>query len=269
MSPSVLLRLLLLSTSALSTLALASPSAESTSAHAEWLDTPVPGALSGEKIMKDVPSYVLDYAPLVHLSEEEIYWPSLVDDHLLHTTPSLNFTPVEESEQHPTASNLGDFNKYDDGAFVYLQSKDMVETMPAWLTSEKNIPVVQGAELEKSQEKSKKRGGKKHGSKTGGRSPAPAYLVVAEKDDGVVDAFWFFFYSYNLGNTVFGIGFGDHVGDWEHTVVRFKDGLPESMFVSEHAFGQTYTYDSLEKYGKRVSHVFFHFYIREYPKNPY
>jgi len=253
MSPSIV-RLLLLSTSALSTLAHASPSPESTSAHAEWLDTPVPGALSGEKIMKDVPSYVLDYAPLVHLSEEEIYWPSLVDDHLLHTTPSLNFTPMQESEQHPTTSNLGDFNKYDDGAFVFLQSKDLVETMPAWLTSEQNIPVVQGVGLQKAQEGSERRGGKKkEGSQTGGRSPAPAYLLVAEKEDGVVDAFWFFFYSYNLGNTVFGIGFGDHVGDWEHTVVRFKNGVPESMFVSEHAFGQTYTFDAMEKYGKRVS----------------
>lgn len=230
-------------------------------AHAEWLDHSTPTELlNDQKPMKDIPSYVLDFAPLVHLSEEEVYWPSLMDEHLLHTTPLSNFTSVPESERHPTIRNLADFNKYDDGKFVYLQSEDDVQTDPAWLTSEHNIPVPPPASPEDEEAAAaqsvgtKKRGGKqKKVSKIGGRSPAPAFLIVIEKEEGVVDAFWFFFYSFNLGNTVFGIGFGDHVGDWEHTVVRFRDGVPEFMFVSEHAFGQTYTFDAMEKYGKRVS----------------
>jgi len=76
-------------------------------------------------------------------------------------------------------------------------------------------------------------------------------LVVIEKDNGVVDAFFFFFYSYNLGNKVFNVRFGNHVGDWEHTVVRFQHGKPKAVFFSEHSFGEAYTYDALEKIGKR------------------
>lgn len=86
-----------------------------------------------------------------------------------------------------------------------------------------------------------------------GRSGAPAVLVVVDKGNGVVDAFWFFFYSFNQGNMVFNIRFGNHVGDWEHTLVRFRDGEPESVFLSEHDFGEAYTYKAVEKIGKRVS----------------
>lgn len=89
----------------------------------------------------------------------------------------------------------------------------------------------------------------------GGRSDAPAVLVVVPKGDGVVDAFWFFFYSYNLGNTVFNVRFGNHVGDWEHTTVRFHNGVPKAVFFSEHAFGEAYTWDAVEKIGRRVSYA--------------
>jgi hypothetical protein len=71
----------------------------------------------------------------------------------------------------------------------------------------------------------------------------------------VVDAFWFFFYSYNLGNAVFNIRFGNHVGDWEHTVVRFQHGEPKAVFFSEHSFGEAYTWDAVEKKGNRVSRI--------------
>ncbi|TDZ40752.1 Vacuolar protein sorting-associated protein 62 [Colletotrichum trifolii] len=90
-------------------------------------------------------------------------------------------------------------------------------------------------------------------SQTGqdGRSAAPATLVIVEKEDGIVDAFWFFFYAYNLGQTVLGMRFGNHVGDWEHSVVRFQHGKPRAVFLSEHAAGQVYTYEALEKRGVR------------------
>ena len=73
------------------------------------------------------------------------------------------------------------------------------------------------------------------------------------KDDGVVDAFWFFFYSFNKSNSVFNVVFGNHVGDWEHTTVRFQHGVPKAIFFSEHSFGEAYTWEAVEKSGKRVS----------------
>lgn len=90
--------------------------------------------------------------------------------------------------------------------------------------------------------------GDKHRPTEGGRSSAPAVLVVVPKEDGIVDAFWFFFYSYNLGNTVLNVRFGNHVGDWEHTTVRFVNGTPSEVYLSEHNFGAAYTYDAIEKY---------------------
>ena len=87
----------------------------------------------------------------------------------------------------------------------------------------------------------------------GGRSEAPAILIVVDKGDGVVDAFWFYFYSFNLGNVVFNIRFGNHVGDWEHSLVRFRDGIPKAVFFSEHSSGEAYRYEAVEKIGKRVS----------------
>ncbi|KAF7543788.1 hypothetical protein G7Z17_g10462 [Cylindrodendrum hubeiense] len=84
-----------------------------------------------------------------------------------------------------------------------------------------------------------------------GYSKAPAILVVVDKGSGIVDAFWFFFYSYNLGQTVFDIRFGNHVGDWEHCMVRFENGVPRGIFFSEHEGGQAYAFEAVEKRGDR------------------
>ncbi|KAK4185265.1 hypothetical protein QBC35DRAFT_504119 [Podospora australis] len=80
-----------------------------------------------------------------------------------------------------------------------------------------------------------------------GYSKAPAVLVLVDKGSGILDAFWFFFYSYNLGQTVLKIRFGNHVGDWEHCMIRFQDGIPRAMFLSEHAGGKAYTWHAMEK----------------------
>jgi hypothetical protein len=86
-----------------------------------------------------------------------------------------------------------------------------------------------------------------HKPDSDGFSQAPAVLVVVDKGSGIVDAFWFFFYSYNLGQTVLGIRFGNHVGDWEHCMVRFEHGVPRGVFFSEHEGGQAYAWEAVEK----------------------
>ncbi|XWW98778.1 hypothetical protein V2A60_006780 [Cordyceps javanica] len=80
-----------------------------------------------------------------------------------------------------------------------------------------------------------------------GYSAAPAVLVLVDKGEGVLDAFWFFFYSYNLGQTVLSMRFGNHIADWEHCMVRFKDGAPQGMYLSEHEGGQAYAWEAMEK----------------------
>lgn len=90
-----------------------------------------------------------------------------------------------------------------------------------------------------------------HKPDANGYSRAPAVLILVDKGSGIVDAFWFFFYSYNLGQTVLGIRFGNHVGDWEHCMMRFENGEPRGLFFSEHEGGQAYAWEAVEKRGDR------------------
>jgi hypothetical protein len=80
-----------------------------------------------------------------------------------------------------------------------------------------------------------------------GYSKAPAVLVMVDKGSGILDAFWFYFYAFNLGQTVLRMRFGNHVGDWEYSMVRFENGVPRAMFLSEHEGGKAYLWDALEK----------------------
>ncbi|KLU92713.1 hypothetical protein MAPG_11700, partial [Magnaporthiopsis poae ATCC 64411] len=191
---------------------------------------------------KQVPDYVLRHAPLVHLHSGESFWPASVAEHvkhmraLNHTAPPGD-TADDEDRDSRTLLNLTDLdslNAIHGGAAVYLTSTDDVETRPNWLSSRDAMPRSQNDE-------------------SNGRSTAPVVLVLVEKEtaaDGeptVLDAFWFFFYSYNLGQTVLGLRFGNHVGDWEHCMVRFVRGEPTAMFLSEHAGGQAYAWRALEK----------------------
>ncbi|GKT46120.1 putative vacuolar protein sorting-associated protein TDA6 [Colletotrichum spaethianum] len=86
-----------------------------------------------------------------------------------------------------------------------------------------------------------------HRPRQDGFSEAPSVLILVDKGSGIVDAFWFFFYSYNLGQTVLGIRFGNHVGDWEHCMIRFENGKPGGIFLSEHSGGQAYDFHAVEK----------------------
>ncbi|KAK3718061.1 Vacuolar protein sorting-associated protein 62 [Vermiconidia calcicola] len=316
-----------------------------------------------EKAKRDIPQYVYDYAPYVHLFSGESFWPGDLAEHLVHTSPHVNHTKILDLDHHRNLTNLHELNDYECGVHgkfthVFLQSEDNVEERPSWLTGIKNIPSaarvvdeeedddpiwpdsddskhydtaphnhqsqVELAETSKTinaedwdlgwpaltKSENGRCGGYSgftcKGSKFGhccsiygwcgkgdafcgqacdpvagkcndpfeplpkprsdlrrrglqvtnrgrepspaGKSSAPAILVVVPKDDGIVDAFWFFFYSFNLGQKVFNIRFGNHIGDWEHTLIRFKDGKPISAAVSEHDFGAAWAWEALEKY---------------------
>ncbi|KAL9047454.1 MAG: hypothetical protein Q9206_006775 [Seirophora lacunosa] len=176
-------------------------------------------------------------------------------EHLEHVTPHLNYTPISATPSSFNLSNLNKLDEYDDGRFVYLKSDDNVEERPDWLGGEKNIPIDPGELFHQLPREQQNRQQpieiSSNGPVSGGRSDAPAVLVVIDKGGGIVDAFWFFFYSYNLGNTVFNVRFGNHIGDWEHSLVRFHHGKPQKVFVSEHYWGQAYTYGAVEKMGER------------------
>ena len=221
-----------------------------------------------ERKLREIPQYVLDYAPYVHLFSKEQYWPSDVAEHLAHTSQRINYTEIVGN-----ARGLVDLDKLNDedhigvGHNIYLQSIDDVEGNPDWLSGRRNIPngLQTNINVESVSQSTRATARPPHWDlrrrqiesppnpnaqnlDAFGRSNAPAYLVVVPKEDGVVDAFWFFFYSFNKAPKVLNIQFGNHIGDWEHTVVRFRNGVPESVACSEHFFGSAYSYDALEKY---------------------
>ena len=54
-----------------------------------------------------------------------------------------------------------------------------------------------------------------------------------------------------LTPSVLGLRYGNHVGDWEHTMVRFINGVPDVVYYSEHASGTAFKYSVVEKIGVR------------------
>ena len=211
-----------------------------------------------------IPDYVYAHAPLVHLHVEEKYWPGDMQEHLDHVTPKLNYTAI--SSHSPQLELLDSLNEWERGWSVFLTSNDNPEERPPWLGGEENIPnpYVEDQTNIDEQETSHDQAHSNQWFLSSapdphiapseakhlrpGYSPAPAVLVVVEKPNNITDAFWFFFYSFNLGNTVFNVRFGNHVGDWEHTLIRFQNGKPIEAFLSEHNFGSSYTFQALEKH---------------------
>lgn len=259
-------------------------------------------ASGGARILEEVPEYVLDHAPLVHLYSGENFWPSDIAEHVRHLKPFRHGSVVEEVE-HLHLGNLARLNS--GNGTVFLTSEDDVELRPEWLHSWVGVPAPFGEEdagsgrpqdgsgghagsreppqedgttwwdadrehpprrivpPRQSHERQRRRRPRRsvtneqrpivskplEGNKPdrSGYSKAPAVLILVDKGAGILDAFWFFFYSYNLGQTVLNIRFGNHVGDWEHCMVRFQHGVPRAIFLSEHTGGKAYTWHAVEK----------------------
>lgn len=89
-------------------------------------------------------------------------------------------------------------------------------------------------------------------------------VILVDREDGVagedLDAFFFYFYSYDQGPNITqvmepldqlvkgpkadtGMHFGNHVGDWEHNMVRFTGGEPVGIYYSQHEGGTAYSWD--------------------------
>ncbi|KAH6675421.1 hypothetical protein B0J14DRAFT_362372 [Halenospora varia] len=272
----------------------------------DWKDIiegkPNPGDWEGDgRVLKEVPQFVLDHAPLIHLYSKEEFWPSDIAEHLMHTTPYTNHTSLHMNQTQHNVFNLDRLNEISRGRYLYMQSKTDVETRPEWLSSAYNKPMPYDDDDEDEEEevenyteftadqsgsyeseywydpearskaepisaeyraqdnqkprhsdlKARRNTERRKRSpameRPGGYSPAPAILVLVDKGHGILDAFWFYFYSYNLGTTVLNIRFGNHIGDWEHSLIRFVNGVPKAVFFSAHSGGLAYSYNAVEK----------------------
>ncbi|KAI9730036.1 MAG: hypothetical protein M1818_008305 [Claussenomyces sp. TS43310] len=175
-----------------------------------------------------MPSYVLEYAPLVWLDEGEEYFPSDMFSQIENTEPEVNYIPVLEAPSPLTVHNLDLLNEYGRGGHdVFLTSELDITEDPNWLYGV--IPDLRGRT----------------------RNVTSAAIITNDHGNGSLDAFYMYFYAYNKGNTILGDELGNHVGDWEHNMIRFVKGVPQAVWYSQHGNGQAFAYSAVEKAGPR------------------
>lgn len=188
------------------------------------------------KKMNKVPQYIIDNCPLVHLYSEEKYWPSDIKEYV------KNFHLEDKNKNRinvPQPLSLNDLkfeydHKLDNGTSVKLNSAELFMTSnddfnfdPSWLI---------GYQPE-------------YG--TGLIKNGPAILIIVDKGNGWVDAYWFYFYPFNWGPFIMGNGpWGNHIGDWEHSLVRFYMNEPKYLWMSAHGGGSAYQFSAIEKVKK-------------------
>ncbi|KHN96685.1 vacuolar protein sorting-associated protein 62 [Metarhizium album ARSEF 1941] len=171
-------------------------------------------------------------APLIWLHSEDPFRPADLLQHIRHTTPTVNQVPVS-GLPHLHLNNLALLNNVSSGQ-VALTSNDDVTALPDWLFGEP--PDASGRIV----------------------NATPCVVILVEQSPRDVDAFFFYFYSYDRGanitqvleplnrlieDTEHGMHFGDHVGDWEHNMIRFRDGKPNGIYYSQHSGGAAYDWD--------------------------
>ncbi|KAL0767044.1 hypothetical protein CaCOL14_010615 [Colletotrichum acutatum] len=192
--------------------------------------------IAGPAIGADLrcPDYVIQHAPLIWLHSEDPYMPSDLLTHIQHTLPALDGKAIPDI---PTLDldNLETLNKFGDE--VALTSNDDPLSYPEW---------IHGATPD-----------------ADGRisNATPCVVVLVEKGERDLDAFYFYFYSFNEGMNISqvlepfnrmvkgekaqsGMHFGDHVGDWEHNMIRFQDGKPTGIYYSQHVDGASFNWDN-------------------------
>ncbi|KAJ5698762.1 hypothetical protein N7462_000767 [Penicillium macrosclerotiorum] len=187
-----------------------------------------PHKQAGPKLRRrdTLPDYAITYAPISYLYSGEAWFPSDITTHLANVEPEVDYTATgtNGSVTLDTLNNLA--------SDVYLTASDgpilnPLDSIPAWLASEYGIPDSDGL------------------------SAAPGTIIVAEKNSTTTDVFYFYFYSYNYGGGVLDINFDDHVGDWEHVMIRFVDEEPYAIYVSQHSAGSAYYWDVVDFSGER------------------
>lgn len=137
------------------------------------------------------------------LHSDDPFRPSDLLEHIRHTTPAVNQSFVPDLPEL-NLDNLALLNNISSET-VALTSNDDVTTLPAWLYG--------------------------HDPDESGKiaNATPCVVILVERSPRDVDAFFFYFYSYDRGanitqvveplnrlieDTEHGMHFGDHVGDW-------------------------------------------------------
>jgi hypothetical protein len=109
--------------------------------------------------------------------------PADIGTHLQNVLPQIHYSVISDAPSPLTLDNLDKLNDLG-GRNVTLQSIEDPYSVPSWIKGTK--PDVYGRTV----------------------NATTAAVIVVEKGDGIVDAFYMYFYSYNYGGEVLGMNFG-------------------------------------------------------------
>jgi Vacuolar protein sorting-associated protein 62 len=155
-----------------------------------------------------------------------MYMPSDIATQVTNSIPKVKEVPVARAPSPLTLDNLDQLNAMG-GKDLWLTSKEGIAAEPKWFNG------VAPDESRKT------------------NNITSCAIVTVDKGSSRIDAFYFYFYAFNDGTRVVGMEFGGHVGDWEHNMIRFENGVPQAVFFSQHARSQSFTYKAVEKMGLR------------------
>ncbi|XP_063839799.1 uncharacterized protein LOC135088741 [Scylla paramamosain] len=166
------------------------------------------------------------WAPLIWLHPEEVFFPSSVDFHLFNVeVRDRNETTVQSLQDRYSIVTGPETRSYHLNSVPDLECADCLLD---WFRGQ-NISEV----------------------------AVPTYAFVKDHKDpcGTVDVAYRSFYPYNYGKDVcVGVpiggvcqgvmqSFGNHVGDWEHFSIRIRNGSVTDCYVSVHSFGAYYSWN--------------------------
>ena len=127
---------------------------------------------------------------MVYLDRGEKFFPSDIETHVLNTHPTTNFTAIKDAPDPLVLSNLDMLNPLG-GKRVHLTSTYTLFNLPGYLYGERPDSTTLQT----------------HNAKT-------SAIIVVDKGDDIVDAFYIYFYTFNEGPSAFGHRVGNHLGDW-------------------------------------------------------
>ena len=250
------------------------------------------GNVLGDEITREIPQFVIDYSPMVYLYSEENFYPGNIKSYIPQLKlciPSKNYNNVpglenkirelrkddiaeeiciyQDEDNVLTPQNLTTFFDVD------LKHNKDSNISQLWFEVNKENPEYQINSkyfvMTKKYFNPKSDFFKGHKPTNMGIAPhTPSNLVVTyhHKRDVLtneyvidyIDAFWGLFYPFNEGAYVMGTGpWGNHLGDWEHILVRFfrdRDTFkPVAIWLSAHSGGFAYEFDKISKYDSNLS----------------
>jgi hypothetical protein len=139
----------------------------------------------------------ISLAPLVFLDKSDIYNPSDMGTHVANTHATMNFEHVDGAPDALNLNNLKKLNRIDNADEIYLTSTEPLFSLPEYLKGQKPDPKTLQT-----------------------KNATSCVVIVVDKGEGVMDAFYMYFYTFNEGPSALGHTAGNHLGDWYDSSFR-------------------------------------------------